>query len=61
MIEAEIRRNDELLMARTYYDPSLTLESVMQKLESYVVGEMFNVDGECTIKVRFQDLRQQAA
>lgn len=56
MIEAEIHRNDQLLMARTYYDNNLSLEMVMKGLEMYVVSEQLNFAGECNIRVRFGNL-----
>lgn len=62
MIQAEIRRDDEVLMKRTYGDPALTLEVVMQRLESYIVDEGLNFDGECVVRVRYTGLaRNQKA
>jgi hypothetical protein len=56
MIQAEIRRADEVLMKRTYGDPALTLEAVMIRLESYVVDEGLNFEGECVVRVRYAGL-----
>lgn len=56
MIEAEVHRNDELLMQRTYYEPSLSLEMVLKQLEMYVVAEQLNNTGECLLRVRFSNL-----
>lgn len=56
MIEAEVHRNDELLMQRTYYEPSLSLEMVLKQLEMYVVAEQLNSSGECLLRVRFSNL-----
>lgn len=53
MIEAEVKRNDEILMQRTYYEPSLSLEMVLKQLEMYVVAEQLNESGECLLRVRF--------
>jgi hypothetical protein len=56
MIEAEIHRNDQLLMSRTYYDPSLSLEKVLKSLEMYIISEQLNTAGECLLRVRFSNL-----
>lgn len=56
MIQAEIRRDDVVLMKRTYGDPTLTLEGVMQRLEAYIVNEGLNFDGECVVRVRYTGL-----
>lgn len=61
MIQAEVHREGELLMTRTYQDPTLTLEGVMKQLEKYVVEEQFNLEGECVIRVRFNNLKKKAA
>ena len=61
MIQAEIRRDDEVLMKRTFGDPTLTLETVMQRLESYVVDEGLNFEGECIVRVRYTNLARQKA
>lgn len=53
MIEAEIHRNDKLLMQRTYHDPQLSLEQVLKQLELYVVNEQLNTVGECLLRARF--------
>ena len=53
MIEAEVHRNDEVLMLRTYSEPSLSLETVLKQLEMYVVAEQLNHSGECLLRVRF--------
>ena len=53
MIEAEVHRNDELLMRRTFEGPALSLETVLRRLEFYVVGEQLNATGECLLRVRF--------
>ncbi|MEB3238226.1 MAG: hypothetical protein VKO64_11460 [Candidatus Sericytochromatia bacterium] len=55
MIEAEVHRNDELLMRRTFADGALSLEAVLRRLEFYVVGEQLNASGECLLRVRFGD------
>jgi hypothetical protein len=59
MIEAEIHRNDKLLMQRTFDDPTFSLESVLKKLELYVLNEQLNVAGECLLRVRFADLSKR--
>ncbi len=56
MIEAEVHRNDQLLMQRTYSEPSLSLEAVLKQLEMYVVNEQLNTAGECLLRVRFNSL-----
>ena len=33
MIEAEVHRNGQLLLQRTYHEPSLSLETVLKQLE----------------------------
>jgi hypothetical protein len=33
VIEAEVHRNEEVLMRRTYHEPSLSPESVLKSLE----------------------------
>lgn len=53
MIEAEVHRNEEVLMRRTFVEPSLSLESVLKQLEMYVVAEQLNNSGECLLRVRF--------
>lgn len=53
MIEAEVHRNEEVLMRRTFVEPSLSLESVLKQLEMYVVAEQLNNTGECLLRVRF--------
>ncbi len=53
VIEAEVHRNDEVLMLRTYTEPSLSLETVLKQLEMYVVAEQLNHSGECLLRVRF--------
>ncbi|MBI6545220.1 MAG: hypothetical protein HY692_00410 [Cyanobacteria bacterium NC_groundwater_1444_Ag_S-0.65um_54_12] len=53
MIEAEVHCNDEILMQRTYHEPSLSLEMVLKQLEMYVVAEQLNHSGECLLRVRF--------
>ena len=53
MIQAEVHRNGEMIVSRTYAHPTLTLEAVAKLMESYVVEEMLNVPGECTLKIRF--------
>ncbi len=57
MIEAEVHRNEEVLMRRTYHEPSLSLESVLKQLEMYVVAEQLNNAGECLLRVRFANGR----
>ncbi|MDB5098767.1 MAG: hypothetical protein JWM80_3188 [Cyanobacteria bacterium RYN_339] len=61
MIQAEIRRDEEVLMKRTFGDPTLTLEVVMQRLEAYVVDEGLNFDGECIVRVRYTNLARAKA
>ena len=53
MIHAKIHRNDQVLMHRTFDEPSLSLEQVLKYLELYVINEQLNVSGECRIRVRF--------
>ena len=57
MIEAEVHRNEEVLMRRTYHEPSLSLETVLKQLEMYVVAEQLNNAGECLLRVRFANGR----
>lgn len=59
MIEAEVQRNDEILMQRTYYEPSLSLEMVLKQLEMYIVAEQLNNSAECLLRVRFSNLSKQ--
>jgi hypothetical protein len=56
MIQAQVHQKDQLIMDRTYYEPTLTLEKVMSQLEHYLVSEHINVAGECLIRVRFSNL-----
>lgn len=60
MIEAEVQRNDEILMQRTYYEPSLSLEMVLKQLEMYIVAEQLNSTAECLLRVRFSNLSKPA-
>jgi hypothetical protein len=53
MIQAEIFRDNNLIMARTYGDRQLTLQAAVERLQDYVLSEKINVDGQCEIKVRF--------
>ena len=61
MIQAEIRREDEILMTRSFCDPTLTLEIVMKRMESYIVNEGLNFEGECLVRVRYTSLARNAA
>lgn len=61
MIEAEVHRNDQLLMERTYYEPNTTLEAVLKNLEMYVKNEQLNQAGECMLRVRFANPQNQKA
>ncbi|MBM3266170.1 MAG: hypothetical protein FJZ01_00860 [Candidatus Sericytochromatia bacterium] len=61
MIEAEVHRNEEVLMRRTFHEPSLSLESVLKQLEMYVVAEQLNNTGECLLRVRFANGRAPTA
>ena len=54
MIEAEVHRDEIVLMQRTYQEPSLSLESVLRQLELYVVAEQLNQQSECLLRVRFR-------
>lgn len=56
MIEAEVHRNGQLLLQRTYHEPALSLETVLKQLELYVVNEQLNNTGECLLRVRFATL-----
>lgn len=56
MIEAEVHRNDQLLMQRTYSEPTLSLESVLKMLEMYIINEQLNTTGECLLRVRFSHI-----
>lgn len=56
MIQAEVHRNGQLLMQRTFHEPSLTLEVVLKQLELYIVQEALNNAGECLLRVRFENL-----
>lgn len=60
MIEAEVHRNGERLMQRTYHEPTLTLEQVLKQLEHYIVSEQLNSAGECLLRCRFTNLKQPA-
>lgn len=53
MIEAEVHRNEEVLMRRTFHDPGMSLESALKQLEMYVTAEQLNNTGECLLRVRF--------
>lgn len=57
MIEAEVHRNGEIIMKRQYDKSSLSLETVLQQLEMYVIAEQLNHPGECLLKVRFANSR----
>lgn len=57
MIEAEVHRNDQLLMQRVYHEPTLSLEGVLRQLELYVVNEQLNTVGECLLRVRFSNVQ----
>ena len=54
MIEAEVHRNDEILMRREYHEPSLSLDIVLKQFEMYVVQEQLNNSGECLLRVRYR-------
>jgi hypothetical protein len=56
MIEADIYLNDKLTMQR-YYEPSISLEQALKKLELYVINEQFNIDFDCVIKSRYSLIR----
>jgi hypothetical protein len=56
MIEAEVKRGGHLIMQRTYYDPSLSLERALKNLEDYIIAEQLNHAGECVVRVRFPNL-----
>lgn len=56
MIEAQVHRNDQLLMHRTYYDPNMSLEMVLKQLEMYIVNEQLHFAGECLLRVRFGNI-----
>ncbi|MEB3329089.1 MAG: hypothetical protein VKQ33_07645 [Candidatus Sericytochromatia bacterium] len=58
MIEAEVHRNGQLLLQRTYHEPSLSLEAVLKQLELYIVNEQLNNVGECLLRVRFGNLQK---
>lgn len=58
MIEAEVFRGEELLMQRTYYEPSLSLEMAIKSLEMYIVNEQLNTGGECMVRARFSNLNK---
>lgn len=60
MIQAEVHRNGEVIVTRTYHQPTLTLEQAIKLLETYVVQEMLNEEGECTLRVRFGHQSQAA-
>lgn len=53
-IEAEVHRNDQLLMKRDYNDHGQSLEGILKMLEMYVVNEQLNTAGECLLRVRFK-------
>lgn len=53
MIEAEVHRNDKMIMQMTYNNPSQSLEGTLKSLEMYIVNEQLNTAGECLIRVRF--------
>lgn len=53
MIHAEIHRNGELLMKRTFRDDGeLTLQTVAERLAQYIEDERLNELGECQLRVR---------
>lgn len=56
MIEAEVTRNGKLILQRTYREPDLTLAVVLLRLEDYIKSEGLNQEGECLLRVRFQNL-----
>jgi hypothetical protein len=60
VIEAEVHRNDQLLMQRTYYEPSMTLDMVLKNLELYIVNEQLNTAGECLLRARFGNLHKSS-
>lgn len=53
MIEAEAIRNDQIIMARRFDSPHLSLENVLLSLEMYVKEEQLNTAGEVLLRVRF--------
>lgn len=67
MIVAEVHRHEppdnphgELIMERTYYDTpgqDNTLQSVLKRLELYIVNERLNFNAECICRVRFANLK----
>lgn len=60
MIEAQISRNDEVIIERMYYEPNLTLELVLKQLEAYIVAEKLNDGAECVVRARFPNLKSNA-
>lgn len=56
MIELEVHRNDQLLMQRTFYEPSMSLEMALKGMEMYIVQEELNKNGECLMRARFSNL-----
>lgn len=59
MIECEVHRNDQLLMQRTYYEPSMSLEMALMQMEMYIVNEQLNTAGECMLRVRFSNFSKK--
>lgn len=58
IIEAEVHRNDQVIMTRTFNDPNLSLERVLKNLEMYIVYEQLNIAGECLCRVRFSNFQK---
>ena len=52
MIVANITKDGEILMTRHFSDPERSLQSVLNELEAYVVGEQLNLGGECVLRAR---------
>lgn len=56
MIQAEVTRNGQLILQRTYRELDLTLAVVLLRLEDYVKREGLNQEGDCLLRVRFESL-----
>lgn len=53
VIEAEVIRNQEVIISTVFKDSTLSLTDAISKLEMYIVKEKLNEVGECNIRVRF--------
>lgn len=53
MIFAEVIKEGQKIIDREYHEPGLTINTVIEKLERYVIDEQLNVTSECLVKAKY--------